>query len=378
MSILAYEGVRQIVAEHYQYLNYSDESIKAVLYALRRFNYYLEAQPTARLPEKGRSKDYRDVMPTDLYGFMDYIEEAAKNPPSGPTRNIRKETLLGYAIRVKTAFTALYEEEKILQNPFAGVDTVMKRKPLRDSVLTEKEMESVLNLIDESTPAGFRNRAVLELLYTTGIRRKELIGLDLTDYFRDEKIIFIRQGKGKKDRIVPLGEKVNRYLSMYVKEIRPEFVRRHNREARLKEKALFLNSIGERLNRNTLTKLFDKLKDQAKEAEIFPYFPRTERRPEKGVATKKRDETILSPHVFRHTFATHLIQRGADVREVQLLLGHARVDSTEIYLNLSTMHLRETYVKYHPLENELFFDVKAKESYIFEWAEARLKEKTNI
>jgi integrase/recombinase XerD len=215
----------------------------------------------------------------------------------------------------------------------------MKQKPLRDAVLTEVEMNGVLSLMNEDTPLCIRDRTIIELLYATGIRRKELIGLDLSDYLRDEKILFIRQGKGKKDRIIPLGEKISRYLSRYIKETRRDFLRRKN----LKEKALFLTKYGKRFSRNALEIIFEKLKERAVKEKILS------------------EKTILSPHVIRHTFATHLIQRGADLREVQLLLGHASVESTEIYLNLSTTHLREIYEKYHPLENELFFDVKGRE-----------------
>ena len=154
-------------------------------------------------------------------------------------------------------------------------------------------------------------------------------------------MLFIRNGKGKKDRVLPLGETAVRYLSEYIKKIRPKKAIQPIRKYRTGK--LFLGNFGKALSTGGLSGIIRKIK----EVQGF---------------TKQ-----IYPHIIRHSFATHLLNAGADIREVQLLLGHTSLDSTQIYLNLSTAYLKEIYRKYHPLENELYFDVLSRESYVFEW-----------
>ncbi len=328
MNELKIETVKTIVSEILTSRNYSPASIDSMIRILKRFNNYLESL------KRMHSIDYRDVRESDLYGFMEYLEKDSK-------RGIKKETVQNNALAMKRLFQILEREDKILQNPFGDVEMKGKRHNIRDKVLSEKEMRDFIDAVPVDNPLDFRNRTILELLYGTGIRARELCNLELTDIFLDEKMIFIRNGKGKKDRILPLGETPVKYLAEYIKKIRPKYSRLPRKKDQSRK--LFLGSFGKSLSTGGLSGIIRKIKEA------------------QGI-TKP-----VYPHIIRHSFATHLLNAGADIREVQLLLGHTSLDSTQIYLNLSTAYLKEIYRKYHPLENELYFDVLSRESHIFEW-----------
>lgn len=335
MNILSYEMVLTVCGEYMKFRNYATSSIHTTAVTLRHFNEYM----TKRKKKGTRPPDYRDVEESDFYGFLEYWEKRSVG--------IKKETLTDYGMTLKRAFAILEEEEKIMQNPFSEIEKVKISRTIRDKIFTVKEMEEILNSIDTASPMGFRDRVIFETLYGTGIRARELFNLDLVDFLKEDKMIFIRNGKGKKDRIVPLGNTAFNYITEWIKAHRPKYVRR-SMVKRSHIKYLFLNVYGGPLSPDSLKSIFRKVKDN------MP--------PEKGI-----DITKLSPHVLRHTYATHLIEAGADIREVQLLLGHKTIDATEIYLNFTTAHLKDVYEKFHPLENELFFDAVARESYILDW-----------
>jgi integrase/recombinase XerD len=328
MSVLTYEIVRELVREELTTLNYSERSVVTILEILKRFAGYLDHE---------KIRDYREVAEAGFFAFLDYVSRTAK-------RGIKKETLHGYGLTIKRIFSMLLEADKILKNPFHDIELVKVPRSIRDKILTEKEMSEVLESIPTDTPLLFRDRTIFEVFYGTGIRARELLNLELSDFLKEEKMLFIRNGKGKKDRIVPLGETAFKFLSQYVRKVRSRYVNRRNRAH---AKYLFLNVYGRKLLKDALEVIFKKAR---KNSPVERHF---------------------SPHVIRHTFATHLIQSGADVREVQLLLGHASLKATEVYLNLTDAHLKEVYKKFHPLENELYFDPEAKESYVLEWIKKR-------
>ena len=209
-------------------------------------------------------------------------------------RGIKKETVQDNAMAMKRVFQILEREDKILQNPFGDVEMKGKRHNIRDKVLSEKEMRDFIDAVPVDNPLDFRNRTILELLYGTGIRARELCNLEVTDIFLDEKMLFIRNGKGKKDRILPLGETPLKYLAEYIKKIRPKKAIQPIRKYRTGK--LFLGNFGKALSTGGLSGIIRKIK----EAQGF---------------TK-----TIYPHIIRHSFATHLLNAGADIREVQLLL----------------------------------------------------------
>jgi len=319
--MLKSDEVKLIITDYMKYQNYSVRTIEHHVLVLNLFNRYLTA--------KKKSKDFRDVKEADLYNFIEYHRENSK-------RGLGKIAQNHYIGGMKTIFKILYKEEKILINPFGDIPYIKNVRSIRDKILTEEEINIILSGVDCSKLIGVRDKMILELFYGTGLRASELFNLELNDFNKDEKFIFIRQGKGKKDRIIPLGENVFTNLLDYIEKIRPKLV------IKKAVKYIFVKSNLKKLDGDVLKVIF-------KRARINSNFKK-----------------YIHPHMLRHTFATHLLNNGADIREVQLLLGHSNLKATEIYLNLTTNHLKEVYVKYHPLENELYFDVYGRECYIFE------------
>ncbi len=186
-------------------------------------------------------------------------------------------------------------------------------------VLSQEEIEKMIDSIDLSNQQGERNKAILEVLYGCGLRVSELTELKLTNLFLDEGYIIII-GKGNKQRLVPIGPKVAKQIQLY-----KDHVRIHLPIKRGHENILFLNHYGRKLTR----------------AMIFVIVKRTG---ELAGITK-----AISPHTFRHSFATHLVENGADLRAVQDMLGHAFITTTEIYTHIDREYLRENILKFHPL-----------------------------
>ena len=160
----------------------------------------------------------------------------------------------------------LEEEEKILQSPFAGIETMKNIGRIREMTLTENEMDKFLSTVEMDSPAGIRNRVILETLYGTGIRARELMNLDVLDFLKEERMLFIRNGKGQKDRIVPLGPNVYEYLKRYLSQVRPKLARKR----KIREKALFLGMFGERLGPRILERLFDYVRKKAGYPSMLP------------------------------------------------------------------------------------------------------------
>jgi integrase/recombinase XerD len=186
------------------------------------------------------------------------------------------------------------------------------------TVLDFSEIEAMLAAIDHSTPEGVRNRAIVETLYACGIRVSELCGIRLDDLHPDHGILRVF-GKGDKERLVPIGPDALRHIGFYL-----DGVRRHLQPKPGHDATLFLSRRGERLSREMVFRIVQTMARQA------------------GI------ERAVSPHTLRHSFATHLIEGGADLKAVQDLLGHESITTTEIYTHLDTEYLRETIYTFHP------------------------------
>lgn len=192
----------------------------------------------------------------------------------------------------------------------------MKKKKTLPKYLTMEEVDRLLN-INLVNKYDYRNKAMLELLYSTGLRASELINLDTTNIDFDNKILSV-YGKGKKERIVPLSEIAIKYLKIYIYEYRSDlFVKK-----KPATDALFLNNHGERMTRQGLNLLLSKIAENAK------------------------IDKLITPHVLRHSFATHLIENGADIRSVQELLGHENIVTTEVYTHIADKYIKENYEEY--------------------------------
>jgi integrase/recombinase XerD len=219
---------------------------------------------------------------------------------------------------LKAFFKFLTKQNFILYNPASEVEMPRSERRLPRSVLTASEVEAVLQQADLNDPLGQRDRAILEVLYSTGIRRMEVIHLSIYDLDQERGVLMIREGKGKKDRVVPIGERAIAWVERYLTRVRPELVFEPD------DGVLFLASHGEALTLNRLSRLVRSYIDAAE--------------------IKKPG----SCHLFRHTMATLMLENGADISYIQQILGHSDVSTTQIYTQISIQKLKEIHKATHP------------------------------
>ena len=218
---------------------------------------------------------------------------------------------------LKSFFTYLVFEDYRKDNPMDLIESPKIGRKLPDT-LSETEIDTLIKAIDLSKPQGERNRAILETLYGCGLRVSELINLKISDLFFEEDFIKVT-GKGDKQRFVPIGNVNKKYINIYKNEIRV-----HLPIQKGFEDILFLNRRGRQLTR---AMIFTIIKQLAKAIHL---------------------EKNISPHTFRHSFATHLLEGGADLRAIQQMLGHESITTTEVYMHLDRTYLAEVMQKYHP------------------------------
>jgi integrase/recombinase XerD len=218
---------------------------------------------------------------------------------------------------IKSFFGYLVLEEVIRKDPTELLEAPKLKRTL-PSVLSVNEMGQLFASIDHSTPEGQRNRAMLEVMYSCGLRVSELITLKLSGLYLDVGFVKVI-GKGNKERLVPIGDEASKQVSLYREHVRVHVPVKHGQED-----FVFLNRRGSSLSR---VMVFLFLKDLAKKA---------------GITTN------IHPHTLRHSFATHLVEGGADLRAVQEMMGHRSITTTEIYTHLDRAYLRSTLEKYHP------------------------------
>ena len=218
---------------------------------------------------------------------------------------------------LKSFFNYLLLEEKIDINPMELIDAPKLVRKLPET-LSIQEIENIINAVDLDSKEGMRNKAILETLYSCGLRVSELVNLKVQNLFLDIGFIKVL-GKGMKERLVPIGTKAAECISIYMKEYRTNLNISEGFEG-----YLFINRRGKNLTRNMI---FIIIKDLVKKAGL---------------------NKNISPHTFRHSFATHLIEGGADLRAVQEMLGHESITTTEIYTHLNKNYLKEVVNKFHP------------------------------
>jgi integrase/recombinase XerD len=247
---------------------------------------------------------------THLQAFIEYVNEL------GMSAHTQARILSG----IRAFYKFLIYEELIDNDPTVLIEGPKLGRKLPDT-LSYDEIEKLLQAIDLSTPEGARNRAMLEVLYSSGLRVSELVELTLTNLHTD--IGFLRVvGKGNKERLVPVGREAMKFLSIYIEEIRGKSP--HKPSQKGFENHVFLNRHGKKLTR---VMIFTIIKTLAK-----------------NIGLGK----TVSPHTFRHSFATHLIEGGADLRAVQEMLGHESITTTEIYTHLDRDYLRQVVQEFHP------------------------------
>ena len=285
------------------------------------FKFYLKI-------ERGLSKNTVMSYSHDISSFVDFMENS--NIKESP-QNCSKETLQQFiftqskligsnsqARRVsalKSFFNFLIFENYCQDSPADLIEAPKIGRKL-PQILNPNEIEKILDGIELNKSQGQRNRAIIETLYGSGLRVSELVEITLSNIFIKENIIRVN-GKGGKQRLIPLGSYSKKFIQIYVDEIRPF-------EKIKDEDILFLNRNGKKMSR---AMIFTIIRNAAKK-----------------VGIKKK----ISPHTFRHSFATHLLENGADLRTIQLLLGHESIITTEIYTHLDNKHLKKVMEKFHP------------------------------
>ena len=277
----------------------SDNTVQAYMQDLEKLTQYLLLINAERSP--------RQIELNDLEKFVKRISELGMTPSS------QSRIISG----IKNFYKYCLQEQIVTKDPTALLEAPKLKRSLPD-VLSFDEIESIISAIDLSTPEGVRNKAVIETLYSCGLRVTELVNLKISCLYLD--VGFIRViGKGDKERLVPVGSSAVKHINLYKNNTRVHIpVKPGN------EDILFLNRRGRKLSR---VMIFMIIKELAKQAGI----------------TKN-----ISPHTFRHSFATHLVEGGANLRAVQEMLGHESITTTEIYTHLDREYLRDTLQRFHP------------------------------
>jgi integrase/recombinase XerD len=277
----------------------SDNSVEAYLRDIEKLTEHLQQVKNLKTPA--------DIELKDLEKFLKWITELSMTPAS--------------QARIISGIRAFYKycllENIVTKDPTILLEAPKLKRALPD-ILSFEEIENIISQIDLSKPEGGRNKAILETMYSCGLRVTELVNLKISHLYLD--VGFIRViGKGDKERLVPVGRSAVKYINIYKNKIRLHTIPKPGNED-----ILFLNNRGSGLSR---VMIFLILKELVKKAGI-----------------KKN----ISPHTFRHSFATHLVEGGADLRAVQEMLGHESITTTEIYTHLDREFLRKTLEKYHP------------------------------
>ncbi len=277
----------------------SENSVEAYMHDVQHLTDYLQASADMKEPD--------DVVLKDLEKFTQFIHDLGMTPSS------QARMISG----LRSFFKYCLTEELVKTDPSALMETPKQQRKLPDT-LSFEEIEKIIGAIDLSKPEGERNRAIFETMYSCGLRVSELVNLKISQLYLDVGYIRVT-GKGDKERLIPIGSDATKYIGIYRDQIRNHISIKPG-----EEDLLFLNRRGSRLSR---VMIFLILKELAKKA---------------GIGKN------ISPHTFRHSFATHLVEGGADLRAVQEMLGHESITTTEIYTHLDREFLRTTLHMFHP------------------------------
>jgi len=282
----------------------ADNTLEAYRRDLERYVAFLNGR---------RVHDLDDVDPKTIRAFIASVSASTHGPDGEPYRATTVSRMLS---TVRTLHRFALREGLVTDDPTAGV--VRPRLPRAlPHPLTVEEVTAIVEAPGDGTPVAARDRAILELLYGAGLRISELVGLDVDDVDLEDASVRVL-GKGSKERLVPIGRMARDAVAAYLTRARPALATSRSRAA------LFLNARGGRLTRQSCSRLLDAHRTRA------------------GITR------VVTPHDLRHSFATHLLEGGADVRVVQELLGHASVATTQVYTLVTTEHLRATYYTAHP------------------------------
>ena len=299
------EHAYNIYVEHERGRGLKEDTVKHKARNVRRFLRWIDEQ----------KKDLRDVTAKDIESFFVYLKETG----------LSSSTRSGVRGCLEAFYRLLKREKLVVEDPFMKTEIMIREKSGVRAVFSRSQVETLLDSIEPHTGYGQRDRAIFEFMYVTGCRVSEVTNLDVEDVDFSSNEVLIRQGKGRKDRIVPLGKTAERFLETWLHNGRKWFC---GMEAK---GPFFLSEVGGRMSSSAIrTRLKIHLKNNGLQDYGF------------------------TPHSFRHSCATHLLEAGADIRYVQELLGHESLETTVTYTKGIVEGLRKVHRMYHPRENELY------------------------
>jgi integrase/recombinase XerD len=316
-----FEYYRALYLDHLKGLSASAMTIKVKRYYLNLFAAYLN--------ERG-VRAVHEVNEHDLVLFVRRMRESSSYRTKKPYAS---GTIARACQTVRDFYRFLFRSEMILTNPFQDFMFDMRIEEKKREIFSVEEMSAFLDSIDESSSDGLMNRAMFELLYSSGLRSGEVSTLQMRDVDFADRTLLIRQGKGKKDRYVPFSDVASYFLRRYLAEARPAQERR----------------VAERYKGHLFLTEYGNIRQSAIRARFLRILAQS------GIAGKR-----LTLHSIRHSCATHLLEAGADVRYVQELLGHEQIQTTVRYTHLMIDNLKRIYKTYHPRENALYEEVDEK------------------
>lgn len=279
--------------------NFSDYSIESYSIDIKQFIDYLNLEEI---------EEFKDVRYTFLRGFLTYLNG----------KKLSSKTINRKLSALRSFYKFLLKKQYVDDNPFLLIDALKEAKRHPDFLYVD-EMSDLLDSIDVSTPLGKRNKALLELFYASGLRCSEAVNLKIEDIDFSKQILIV-YGKGKKERYVPFHDYAADCLKDYIENYRLEILGMDKEDHRF----VFVNKFGNKLTNRGIEKIVDRI--------VFRYDP-----------SKK-----IHPHTFRHSFASHMLSAGVDLRIVQELLGHVNLSTTQVYTHITSQRLIEVYEKTHP------------------------------
>ncbi len=304
-----FDPFKEKYCQHLTVIRYAPGTIKRHGYFLKRFLAYLEEQGVHEIAQitKDTIQDYQEC----IYETVNSRGE----PNSVFHQNNNLKAIKGF-------FRFLVEHNYLVSDPARDISYARTPRRLPRSILTGPEAKKVIHAPNTKTATGYRDRAIMEVFYSTGIRRNELINLQLVDVDYHEGFVRVNSGKGLKDRVVPIGKIACRYLENYVKVVRPMLVIDPT------DNHLFLSMNGTKISENRVWQLI------------------------KIYGNKTKIKKNITTHTFRHTCATLMLRNKANIRHIQELLGHSSLESTQVYTRVSITDLKEVHSKCHPREKD--------------------------
>jgi len=303
------KGLSHFILEYIKWMQMQNYSEITILNRKRYLSYF------ATWSLENKVEDIQSVTRELLDSYKKYLFETKKTKRGNPLTTHAQWSRLE---PLRSFFSWLARKYFILYNPASELDLPRLGQTLPGGILTDNQAEAILSRPDLKTRRGQRDRAILELFYSTGIRRLELIHLSVYDVNFERETILIQQGKCAKDRVVPLGSRCAKWLKSYIEQVRPHFVKNSD--------VLFLTNAGDPLSSSYLTRQVRRYIEAA------------------GVKVDG------SCHIFRHSMATLMLENGADIRYIQEMLGHSRLSTTQIYTKVSIEKLKEVHRNTHPAE----------------------------